>query len=207
MARQSSLIRCRHLIFRLKYSEFSNFHLSVGSQRWAIPRPARAQMLPLPRSGGPGRGKVLLFCSSEQACLIHDPPSDICHFGSAPLPAANAAAVNQDSAVRRFLRSGRFPDERQSFILRLISSFCAKHKLSTDLKPAWTVTFLNPGLRRSTSIHAVCSWDHFTAHRHLALTHSYFWLGQPNAGVVDTSVASYQLIAKVVLADHMTLKK
>lgn len=75
--------------------------------------------------------KVLLFCSSEQACLIHDPPSDICHFGSA----ANAAAVNQDSAVRGFLKSGAFPDKRQSFILHLISSFCAKHKLSTDLKP------------------------------------------------------------------------
>lgn len=157
MARQSSLIRCRHLIFRLKIlGDFSNFHLSVGSQRLAIPRPARAQTLPLPCSGGPGRGKVLLFCSSEQACLIHDPPSDICHFGSAPLSAANAAAVNQDSAVGRFLKSGRFPGERQRFILHLISSFCAKHKPSTDLKPAGTVTLLNPGLRLSTSTHAVC---------------------------------------------------
>lgn len=111
-----------------KYSEFSNFHRSVGSRRLAIPRPARAQTLALLRSGGPGRSAVRLLRSSQQACLFHDPSSDICHFGSAPHSAANAAAVIQDSALRIFWKRSRFPDKRQSFILPLISSLKVKHK-------------------------------------------------------------------------------
>lgn len=137
-----------------KYSEFSNFHRSVGSRRLAIPRPARAQTLLC--SGGPAVARSVSSAPLNwPVCFMILPLTS----AISDQPLTPRLMLLQLSRIQPWEYSGREAGSKGGVLFCL---WCPAFKLNTN-RQAGNVFWMEVYERLSTSIQTVCF------HRYLAL--------------------------------------